>query len=142
MAADNRALSAAPLLTPLQAAAAAAREAAQAAARQQLQQQAEAAARSYMAAWRIARAWQAYRRSASHANKVAAVVVLQTAVRGVAARRLAGQLKRHRELLLALRDAERSGSYHAVQSAASAAAEAGVLVVLGPRTFATAATWS
>lgn len=124
----------------LQAAAAEAREAAQAAVRQQLQQQAEEAARSYMAAWRIARAWQAYRCSAAYTNKVAAVVVLQAAVRGVAARRLAGQLRRHRELLLALRDAERSGSYHAVQSAASAAAVAGMLAALKPRTFAVAAT--
>lgn len=74
----------------MQAVAAAARQAARVAARQQLQQQAEAAAVSYMAAWRIARAWQAYRRGPAHARKLSAVVALQAAVRGAAARQLRG----------------------------------------------------
>jgi hypothetical protein len=120
-------------LCAVQAAAAAARQAAQAAARQQLKQQAEAAAVSYMAAWRIARAWQNYRRSPAHAEKLAAVVALQAAVRGAAARQLLQQKRRRHGLLNALHAAESSGQLDALQQAAAEASLAGGLAGSGRR---------
>lgn len=116
----------ASLLFPhIQAAAAAARQAAQAAARQQLQQQAQTAAVSYMAAWRISRAWLAYRSGPVHAAKLSAAVILQAAVRGAAARRALQHMRARQQLLTVLESAVRSGQHEAVQQAAAAAADAG-----------------
>lgn len=115
----------APAVCAVQAAAAAARQAVQAAARQQLKQQAEAAAVSYMSAWRIARAWQTYRHSPAHAAKLVAVVTLQAAVRGAAARQLLQQMRRRHRVLTALHAAESSGQLDALQLAAAEASSAG-----------------
>lgn len=121
--------SATPMLLryPLQAAAASVRQAAQAAARQQLQQQAAAAAVSYMAAWRIARAWQAYRSSPAHAEKLSAVLTLQSAIRGALARQQLQQLRQQHMLLLELHAAEASGQLDALEHAAYKTAAAGGL---------------
>lgn len=120
-----------PLLYCMQVAAAAARHEAQEAARKQLQQQAQAAAQSYMAAWRIARAWRVYRHSPAHGEKHAAAVTLQAAIRGANARQALKQLQVRHRLLLALDAAERSAQQAALELAASAAAEAGEGDVVG-----------
>jgi hypothetical protein len=114
-------------LLVMQAVSAAARQAAQAAARQQLQQQAEAAAVSYMAAWRIARAWQSYRSSPAHAQKLTAAAVLQAAVRGAAARKLLQQMQTRQRVLALLEAAVASGQWEALTQAAEEAAAAGAL---------------
>lgn len=113
------------LLFVMQAVAAATRKAAQAAARQQLQQQAEAAAVSYMAAWRIARAWQSYRSSPAHAQRLTASVVLQAAIRGAAARKLLQQMQTHQRVLSMLETAVASGQLEALTEAAEEATAAG-----------------
>lgn len=112
-------------LHSLQTAAASARQAAQAAVRQQLQQQAAAAAVSYMAALRIARAWQAYRSSPAHAVKLAAAVALQSAARGASARRMLQELRQRRQLLSQLHAAEASGRLDSLEHGAAKAAAAG-----------------
>jgi hypothetical protein len=114
-------------LIAMQAVAAAVRQAAQAAARQQLQQLAEAAAVSYMAAWRIARAWQSYRSSPAHAQRLTAAEVLQAAVRGAAARKLLQQMQTRQRVLSMLETAVASGQLEALTQAAEEAAAVGVL---------------
>jgi hypothetical protein len=93
----------------------------------QLQQQAEAAAMSYMAAWRIARAWQSYRSSPAHADKLTAAVVLQAAVRGVAARKLLQQMQMRQGMLSKLEAVVASGQLRALTQAAEQASAAGAL---------------
>lgn len=117
------------MLPHAQAAAAAARAAAQAACLQQLQEQAVAAARRYMAAWHIARAWQAYKLSPARVQKVAAAVCLQAACRGAAVRRLVQRLQVRQQLLAELQQALLQGQQPAVQRAADQARQAGVFTM-------------
>jgi hypothetical protein len=79
-----------------------------------------------MAAWRIAHAWQAYKRSAARAAKLQAAECLQAAFRGVAARRLVQQLRLQQKLLVELQQALQQGQQGAVQQAADRARAAGV----------------
>jgi hypothetical protein len=81
-----------------------------------------------MAAWRIARAWQAYKRSPARTAKLQAAECLQAACRGVAARRLAQQLRLQQQLLVELQQALQQGQQAAVQQAAERARAAGALV--------------
>ena len=55
-----------------------------------------------MAAWRIGRAWRRYRRGPARAARLAAVVAIQAAWRGFVGRRLAGQLRKQRDVMRSL----------------------------------------
>jgi hypothetical protein len=79
-----------------------------------------------MAAWRIARACQAYKCSPARAAKVEAALCLQAVLKGAAARKLVQQLKVQQQLLAELQQALQRGQQDVVQQAADQARQAGV----------------
>lgn len=87
------------------------------------------AARTHMAAWRIADTWQRWRGSAAHAARSSACMCIQAAVRGHLARGKCAQLRRSAAAARAVREclASEQSDAAAVTAAMEAARSAGLV---------------